>query len=323
MVAIVSTWSDLNTCHTHLPERVGDIKRGILRAGGVAAELPALSLGEQLMKPSAMMFRNLLAMQTEEMLRAQPVDAAVLIGGCDKTTPGVLMGAISANLPCIYLPAGAMLRGHYRGETLGSGTDVWRHWDEKRAGRMGRAQWLELEEGIRADGGDLYDDGDGGDDDVGGGGVGVVVAGGGVDSGGRFASPTVGATGRGQGRWRWRRRGCGRADLLSRDSFVNATAAVVLAGGSTNAIIHLTALARRAGLAWRPADFAAVADGTPLLLNLKPSGEFVMEDFHRAGGSLALFRRGRRFFSTAGEDGYGQEFCGECARRRRRFMMIG
>ena len=100
------------------------------------------------MKPSAMMFRNLLAMQTEEMLRAQPVDAAVLIGGCDKTTPGVLMGAISANLPCIYLPAGAMLRGHYRGETVGSGTDVWRHWDEKRAGRMGRAQWLELEEGI-------------------------------------------------------------------------------------------------------------------------------------------------------------------------------
>ena len=307
VVAIVSTWSDLNTCHTHLPERVGDIKRGILRAGGVAAELPALSLGEQLMKPSAMMFRNLLAMQTEEMLRAQPVDAAVLIGGCDKTTPGVLMGAISANLPCIYLPAGAMLRGHYRGETVGSGTDVWRHWDEKRAGRMGRAQWLELEEGIARTAGTCMTMGTAATMMLAAEALGLSLPGAAsipaVDSHHRRLAQRTGARAVALAT-----EGLRPADLLGRDSFVNATAAVVLAGGSTNAIIHLTALARRAGLEWRPQDFAAVAERTPLLLNLKPSGEFVMEDFHRAGGSLALFRRGRRFFRPRARTVTGRSF---------------
>ena len=222
------------------------------------------------------------------------------------------MGAISANLPCIYLPAGAMLRGHYRGETVGSGTDVWRHWDEKRAGRMGRAQWLELEEGIARTAGTCMTMGTAATMMLAAEALGLSLPGAAsipaVDSHHRRLAQRTGARAVALAT-----EGLRPADVLSRDSFVNATAAVVLAGGSTNAIIHLTALARRAGLAWRPQDFAAVAERTPLLLNLKPSGEFVMEDFHRAGGSLALFRRGRRFFSTAGEDGYGQEFCGECA----------
>ncbi|HCV87027.1 MAG TPA: dihydroxy-acid dehydratase, partial [Deltaproteobacteria bacterium] len=128
VIAIINPWNELNTCHTHFPQRVQDIKRGIYQAGGFAVELPVLSLGEQLLKPTAMMYRNLLAMEVEEVLRGYPVDGAVLLGGCDKTTPGVIMGALSMNLPFVYVPGGAMLRGNWRGETLGSGTDVWKYW---------------------------------------------------------------------------------------------------------------------------------------------------------------------------------------------------
>ena len=159
IVAVVNPWNELNTCHTHFPERVQDIKLGVLAAGGTPVEIPVMSLGEQLMKPSAMMYRNFLALEVEEVLRAYPVDSAVLLGGCDKTTPGVLMGAISMNLPCVYAPAGAMMRGHFRGETVGSGADVWKHWDERRAGadvamRMARARRRH-----RAHTGRLHDDG--------------------------------------------------------------------------------------------------------------------------------------------------------------------
>ena len=307
IVAIVSTWSDLNTCHTHLPERVADIKRGIARAGGVAAELPALSLGEQLVKPSAMMYRNLLAMQTEEMLRSHPVDAAVVMGGCDKTTPGVLMGAISANLPCVYMPAGAMLRGHYRDKTLGSGSDVWRHWDDRRAGKISKTQWLEIEDGIARTPGVCMTMGTAATMMLAAEALGLSLPGAAsipaVDSAHRRLAQQTGeravalAT-----------EGLRPANILGLDSFANATAAVVLCGGSTNAMIHLAALARRAGLQWSPPQFAAVADKTPLLLNLKPSGEYVMEDFHRAGGSLALFARAKEFFCPRAKTVAGKTF---------------
>jgi len=148
VIGIINTWNEMNTCHTHFPQRVQDIKRGVLSAGGFPVELPAMSLGEQLMKPTAMMYRNFLAMEVEELLRSYPIDGAVLMGGCDKTTPGVLLGAISMNLPCIYVPGGAMLRGHWRGETLGSGTDVWKYWDERRSGKLDTNSWLEIEDGI-------------------------------------------------------------------------------------------------------------------------------------------------------------------------------
>jgi dihydroxyacid dehydratase/phosphogluconate dehydratase len=148
VIAIVNTWSDANQCHTHFKQRVEDVKRGILQAGGWPMELPAISLSESLVKPTSMLYRNFLAMETEELLRSHPVDGAVLMGGCDKTTPGLLMGALSMGLPCIYLPAGPMLRGNWRGQVLGSGSDAFKYWDERRAGRLSDQAWAEMEAGI-------------------------------------------------------------------------------------------------------------------------------------------------------------------------------
>ena len=148
VIGIVNTWSDTNTCHSHMRQRAEEVKRGVWQAGGFPVELPAMSVGEQMTKPTSMLYRNFLAMETEELLRSQPVDGCVLMGGCDKTTPGLLMGATSMNLPAIYVPAGAMLRGHWRGETLGSGTDVWKYWAERRAGNLDENSWRELELGM-------------------------------------------------------------------------------------------------------------------------------------------------------------------------------
>jgi len=148
VVGIVNTWSDINPCHGHFKQRVEDVKRGVLQAGGLPIELPALSLAEAFVRPTTMLYRNLLAMDTEELLRSHPVDAAVLMGGCDKTTPGLLMGAFSMGLPCIYVPAGPMLRGNYQGRVLGSGSDAWKYWDERRAGAITREEWIGLEGGI-------------------------------------------------------------------------------------------------------------------------------------------------------------------------------
>lgn len=299
VIAIISTWNDLNTCHTHFPERVADTKHGILQAGGTPVELPAISLGEQLMKPSAMMYRNLLAMQTEEMLRAYPVDGAVLLGGCDKTTPGLLMGAISANLPCVYLPAGAMLRAHYRGETLGSGTDVWKYWDKRVAGTLPKRQWMQIEDAIARTPGTCMTMGTAAT-------MMVAAEALGFSLPGAASIPAVGSDHRrlarasGAHAVRMVKKGGARpSDILSAASFDNAITAVALCGGSTNAIIHLTALARRAGITLPPAHFARIANATPLLLNCKPVGDYVMEDFHRAGGISALFNRARDFFQNA------------------------
>ena len=139
VIAIINTWSDINQCHAHFKERVEDVKRGVFQAGGFPLELPAISLSEPFVKPTTMLYRNFLAMETEELLRSHPIDGAVLMGGCDKTTPGLIMGAISMNLPAIYVPAGAMLRGNYRGEVLGSGSDSWKYWAELQAGTITRA----------------------------------------------------------------------------------------------------------------------------------------------------------------------------------------
>src|SRR5471030_1084266 len=148
VIAILNTWSEAQPCHMHFKSRVDDVKRGILQAGGFPLELPALSLSESFLKPTTMLYRNLLAMDAEELIRSHPVDGVVLMGGCDKTTPALLMGAISADLPAIFMPAGPMLRGAYRGQTLGSGSDVWKYWDEKRAGRISDSDWSEMEAGI-------------------------------------------------------------------------------------------------------------------------------------------------------------------------------
>src|SRR6187399_1043409 len=147
VIGIVNTWSDINFCHTHLRDRAEDVKRGVLQAGGFPIELPAMSLSENFVKPTTMLYRNLLAIESEELLRSHPIDGAVLMGGCDKTTPGLLMGAISMAIPCIYLPAGPMLRGNWKGKVLGSGSDGFKFWDERRAGKLSEQEWLEVEGG--------------------------------------------------------------------------------------------------------------------------------------------------------------------------------
>src|ERR1700724_2890799 len=146
--AIINTWSDLAQCHSPFPERGEDIKRGIWQAGGFPVELPAMSLSEQFVKPTSMLYRNFLAMETEELLRQHPIDGAVLMGGCDKTTPATIMGAISMNLPAIFMPAGPMMRGHFGGKILGSGSDVWKYWAEKEAGQISEREWNDMEAGI-------------------------------------------------------------------------------------------------------------------------------------------------------------------------------
>ena len=148
VIAVINSWSDINQCHAHFKSRVEDVKRGIFQAGGFPIELPTLSLSEPFVKPTTMLYRNMMAMEVEELIRSHPIDASVLMGGCDKTTPAMLMGALSAGLPCIFLPAGPMLRGNWRGKTLGSGSDAWKYWDEKRAGNISDDEWNELESGI-------------------------------------------------------------------------------------------------------------------------------------------------------------------------------
>src|SRR6478609_2199296 len=148
IIGIINTWSDINQCHAHFPDRVQWVKRGILQAGGMPIELPAISLSEPFVKPTTMLYRNLLAIESEELLRSHPIDGVVLMGGCDKTTPGLVMGALSMGIPCIYMPAGPMLRGNWKGHTLGSGSDSWKYWDERRAGKITETQWMEIEGSI-------------------------------------------------------------------------------------------------------------------------------------------------------------------------------
>ena len=198
IIAIINTWSDINPCHSHFRQRAEEVKRGVLQAGGFPLEMPAIALAEVFQKPTTMLYRNLLAMETEELLRSYPVDGAVLMGGCDKTTPALLMGAISMNLPAIFMPAGPMLRGDWRDQKLGSGSDVWKYWAEKRAGNITDEQWQRDRGRHRALARPLHDDGHGVDDDLGRRGAGLHAARRGVDSRRRFAA-----------RRAWRRRPAG------------------------------------------------------------------------------------------------------------------
>src|SRR5215469_5268507 len=148
VIGIINTWSDFAQCHAHFKQRVGDVKRGVLQAGGFPVELPAISLSESTVKPTTMLYRNFLAMETEELIRSQPIDGVVLMGGCDKTTPGLILGATSAGVPAVYVPAGPMLRGNWHGQTLGSGSDAFKYWDERRAGKVSAKDWTEMQTGI-------------------------------------------------------------------------------------------------------------------------------------------------------------------------------
>jgi len=289
VIAIINTWSDLATCHSHFRTRAEEVKRGVWQAGGFPVELPAMSVTETFMKPSPMMYRNFLAMETEELLRSQPIDGVVLMGGCDKTTPGLLMGAISMNIPSIYLPAGPMLRGNWNGKVLGSGSDVWKYWAEKRAGNISDCEWSEMEDGIARSPGHCMTMGTAST-------MTAIAETLGLSLPGASSIPAVDAN---HSRMATN---CGRRivqmvfadvkprDILSRASFTNAITADMAIGGSTNAIIHLLALAGRAGVPLDIREFDRISDRTPMIVNLRPSGEFLMEDFYYAGGLRAALK---------------------------------
>ena len=289
VIAIINTWSDLATCHSHFRTRAEEVKRGVWQAGGFPVELPAMSVTETYMKPSPMMYRNFLAMETEELIRSQPIDGVVLMGGCDKTTPGLLMGAISMNLPAIYLPAGPMLRGNWNGKILGSGSDVWKYWAEKKAGNITDCEWNEMEDGIARSPGHCMTMGTAST-------MTAIAETLGLTLPGASSIPAVDAN---HSRMATR---CGRRivemvwedlkprDILTESSFENAITADMAIGGSTNAIIHLIALAGRAGHQLGLKKFDEISQRTPMIANLRPSGEFLMEDFYYAGGLRALLK---------------------------------
>jgi len=291
VIAIVNTWSDLNPCHAHFKARAEDIKRGVLQAGGFPVELPAISVSESFVKPTTMLYRNMLAMETEELLRSHPVDGAVLLGGCDKSTPGLLMGAFSANLPCIYVPAGPMLRGNWKGKVLGSGSDAWKYWDERRAGNISQTQWLEVEGGIARSHGTCMTMGTAST-------MTAIAEAIGMTLPGASSIPAAdvnhhrmaAASARRAVNMVWEDLTPQR--MLTRAAFLNAIVVAMALGCSTNAIIHLVAMARRAGHAVDLDDFDAASRRVPVIANIRPSGDtYLMEDFYYAGGLPALMTR--------------------------------
>lgn len=290
VIGILNTWSDINPCHAHFKQRVEEVKRGVWQAGGFPLELPALALPEVFMKPTTMMYRNLLAMETEEILRAHPVDGAVLMGGCDKTTPGLIMGATSMNLPFIFVPAGPMLRGNWRGEVLGSGSDVWKYWNELRAGSICERDWLEVEDGIARSPGHCMTMGTAST-------MTSVVEAMGLTLPGAASIPAVDsahprmavASGKRVVEMVWEDLTPG--ELFSEAMVDNGVTTSMAIGGSTNAVIHLVAMAGRAGIGLELDHFDAISKKTPMLANIRPSGEYLMEDFYYAGGLRALLHR--------------------------------
>jgi len=290
VIAVVNTWSDLSTCHTHLRERAEAVKRGVWQAGGVAVELPALSLGEVMVKPTTMLYRNLLALETEELLRSHPVDGAVLLGGCDKTTPGLLMGAISMDLPAIFCPAGPMSTGLWRGTKTGAGTHTKKYWDELRLGRITAHDWIELEGRMTRSPGTCNTMGTASTMTSIADALGFTLPGASSIPATDSAHPRMAADcGERAVAMVWENLAPSR--LLTRASFDNATVATMALGGSTNAAVHLIALARRARVPLTLADLDAVARVTPVLANLYPNGDGLMDDFWFAGGLLALLSR--------------------------------
>ncbi|WP_224704058.1 L-arabinonate dehydratase [Devosia aquimaris] len=288
VIGILNTWSELNSCHSHFPERVAAVKRGVLQAGGLPVELPTLSVDESFTKPTSMLYRNMLAMETEETIRSHPVDGVVLMGGCDKTTPGLVMGGITAGVPMIFLPAGPMLRGNYAGQSLGSGSDAWKYWDERRAGHVSDDQWRGVQGGIARSAGVCMTMGTAST-------MTAIADALGLTLPGASSIPAVDSA---HGRMA---ADCGRRvvdmvwenltpDRIVTDAAVRNAAIVAMATGcSTNAVVHLIAMARRAGVDLTLDDLDALGRTTPLLANVRPSGkDYLMEDFYFAGGLLAL-----------------------------------
>jgi dihydroxy-acid dehydratase len=290
VIAIINTWSDLSPCHHHLRDRAEHVKRGILQAGGMPAELPVHDFSEQFLKPTSMLYRNMGAMEVEETLRSHPVDGVVLMGGCDKSTPALVMGAISMGIPFIFLPAGAMLRGNYAGQKLGSGTDVWKYWDERRAGTIGKEEWDGVQGGIARSYGTCMTMGTAST-------MMSIAEGFGLTLPGASSIPAPDA-----GHKRMAA-ACGRRivemvwedltpdKIITKAATRNASVVAMATGCSTNAIIHLIAMARRAGVDWGLDDLDQIGHEVPVIANIRPSGkEYLMEDFFYAGGLPALMK---------------------------------
>ena len=289
VIGIVNTWSDINACHAHLRARAEDVKRGVMQAGGFPLELPAISLAEPFQKPSTMLYRNLLAMETEELLRSYPIDGAVLLGGCDKTTPGLVMGAISMGLPMIYCPAGPMLRGNWRGQTLGSGSDAWKYWDEKRAGKISDADWRDMEAGISRSFGICMTMGTAATMMAVTEALGLSLPGASSIPAADAAHPRMCAiSGRRIVDMVWEDMTPDR--IVTGAAVENAITVHMAMGGSTNCIIHLIAMARRAGIALSLERFDQISREVPVIANVRPSGAYLMEDFFYAGGLRALMK---------------------------------
>jgi dihydroxy-acid dehydratase len=287
VIGIFNTWSDINPCHAHFKVRVEEVKRGIWQAGGFPLELPAMTLSEPFQKPTTMLYRNFLAMEVEEGMRSYPIDGAVLMGGCDKTGPALLMGALSANFPAIFVPAGPMLRGNWRGKVLGSGSDTWKYWDEKRAGNITEADWREMEQGIARSHGTCMTMGTAAT-------MMSVIEAMGFSLPGSSSIPApdsnhprmASESGRRIVEMVWE-------DLLPSKivtpaAIDNAISVHQAMGGSTNGIIHILAMAHRAGLDLTLERFDEISQRVPVIANVRPSGTMLMEDFYYAGGLTAL-----------------------------------
>ncbi|MCL6735268.1 L-arabinonate dehydratase [Streptomyces neyagawaensis] len=291
VIAILNTWSDINPCHVHLRDRAQAVKRGVWQAGGFPLEFPVSTLSETFQKPTPMLYRNMLAMETEELLRSYPVDGAVLMGGCDKSTPALLMGAASVDLPTVFVPAGPMLPGHWRTEVLGSGTDMWKYWDDRRAGLIGDCEMIELESGLARSPGHCMTMGTASTLTAAAEALGVTVPGASsipaVDSGhDRMAAKS------GLRIVELVHQDRKLSDILTADAFEDAVTTVLGLGGSTNAVIHLIAMAGRAGVRLTLDDFDRIARTVPVLADVRPGGRtYLMEDFHFAGGLPGFLSR--------------------------------
>ncbi len=287
VIAILNTWSDINPCHTHFKQRVEEIKRGVWQAGGFPLEMPAISLAEPFQKPSPLMYRNLLAMEAEELLRSYPCDGAVLMGGCDKTTPGLIMGATSMGIPFIYMPAGPMLRGNASGKVLGSGSDLWKGWADLRAGAIDAVEWDDVISGIARSPGHCMTMGTASTMTSAAEALGLTLPGAAsIPAPDSRHAQMASATGKRIVEMVWE--DLTPAKILTNDAFDNAVTTVLSLGGSTNALVHLIAMARRAGSTLDLDRFDELARATPLVANIRPAGKYLMEDFYYAGGLRAL-----------------------------------
>ncbi|MFE7418424.1 IlvD/Edd family dehydratase [Rhodococcus sp. NPDC057529] len=288
-IAIANTASDLTPCNAHLNEVAESVKRGVYEAGGIPLNMPAVSLGETMVRPTAMLWRNMAAMATEELLRANPIDGVVLLGGCDKTIPSLLMAAASVDLPAVVVPGGPMLTGTFRGQPLGCGTDVWRLSEEVRAGTMSQEQFIASESSMIRSRGHCNTMGTASTMGLMAEALGMVL-------------PGLAGTPAADSRLLERSHETGRlavemvteqrrpSDLLTRGSFLNAIVALAATGGSSNAVVHLLAIAGRLGVELTLEDFDHTGSDVPLLVDLQPAGRFLMEDLFRAGGLLAALR---------------------------------